>query len=204
MVRGVRPPFRHQLVAAAVADRSGHFGLRVMNVAEQSRAGRARHHARRFALRLRQLGVVNAVDAQRALLHHLLVRVELARAVRARPRAILAADALIVIDQHDAVFGTLVARAGRAYRHAWRVFAVQARLGEMHGFRIGKLADLECLYAVEECSRGVLVVRAVIGQVTGEARSIPLLAARHARVAANANVEIDDERELGHWYTREW
>ena len=59
----------------------------------------------------------------------------LARAVRARPRAQLAADALVLVDQHDAVLGALVAGAGRAHRHAGRRLAVQARAREVQRHR---------------------------------------------------------------------
>ena len=56
------------------------------------------------------------VDAQRALGHHLALLVQLAHAVRARPRAVLAADALVVIDEHDAVFfASLVVRFTLSY-----------------------------------------------------------------------------------------
>src|SRR3546814_1615707 len=58
-----------------------------------------------------------------------------ARAVRAGPRAQLAADALVLVDQHDAVLGALVAGAGGAHGHAGRRFAVQARAREVQGHR---------------------------------------------------------------------
>jgi hypothetical protein len=89
-----------------------------VHVAEQSRTGRAGEHAGRLALALRQGLVGDAVDAQGALLHHLLLLVELANAVGAGPGAVLAADALVVVDQHDAVVLALVRGAGRADRHA--------------------------------------------------------------------------------------
>ena len=117
----------HQRVAAALADRLRHDRLRVVDVAEQARVGRAGQHAGRACGRARGSAcVVDAIDAQRALGHHLALLVDLAHAVGAGPRAVLAADALVVVDQHDAVLGALVARAGRAHRHAGRVLAVQA------------------------------------------------------------------------------
>src|SRR5882672_8778482 len=45
MVGGPGFPFRNQRVAAALADRLRHLGLRVVHVAEQARVGRAGHHA---------------------------------------------------------------------------------------------------------------------------------------------------------------
>ena len=73
-----------------------------------------------------------------------------ARAVGTGPRAILAADALVGVDQHDAVFGALVGRARRAHGHAGGVLAVQAGFREMHVRAHRVLADLEGLHPVEE------------------------------------------------------
>ncbi len=151
-----------------------------------------------LALGLGELPVVDAVDAQRALLHHLLLLVELARAVRAGPRAVLAADALVVIDEHDAVLGALVARAGGTHRHARRVLAVQAGLRKVHRLGVRIFADLEGLHAIEERPRRIRSVRALIGHRAGGAGGVPLLAARDAGVAADANVQVYDQRELGH------
>ena len=131
-----------------------------MDVAEQPRVRRAGQHARGLPVRFGQRLVVDAVDAQRALGHLLPLLVELAHAVRARPRAVLAADALVVVDQHDAVLRALVARTGRADGHARRILAVQARLRKVHRLRVGELADLEGLHAVEEGAGRIRVVRA--------------------------------------------
>ena len=147
---GLRLPLGHQRVAAALADRLRDLGVRILHVAEQPRAGRAGLDAGGLAVVRRQLLVVDAVDAQRALGHHLALLVELARAVGAGPRAVLAADALVVVDQHDAVFLALVARAGRAHRHARRVLAVQAALREVDRLGAGEAAGLVGLHAVEE------------------------------------------------------
>jgi hypothetical protein len=81
-----------------------------------------------LAVRWCKRRVLDAVDAERALGHHLALFIELARAVRTRPRAVLAADALVVVDEDDAVALSLVARTGRADRDARRVLAVQAAL----------------------------------------------------------------------------
>src|SRR5690606_30396178 len=94
-------------------------------------ARRADLHAGRFALGLWQVLVVDAVDAERAFLHHALDLAVLARAVGAGPRAQLAADAFVLVDQHDAVLGALVAGAGRAHGDAGRRLAVQARAREV-------------------------------------------------------------------------
>jgi hypothetical protein len=155
VVGRARVPLGHQRVAAALADGHRHHRVRVVHVAEQARAGRAGQHAGRLAFGFGQRGAGDAVHAQRALAHHLALFVELARAVGAGPAAVLAADALVVVDQHDAVLGALVAGAGGAHRHAGRVFAVQAALGEVHRLRVGELAHLEGLHAVEEGAAGV-------------------------------------------------
>ena len=92
----------------------------------------------------------------------------------------------------------LVGGAGRADRDARRILAVQARLREMHGLRVRVFADLEGLHAVEERAGGILAVRLEVGERTRRARRVPFLARRHAGVAADADVEVDDEGELGH------
>ena len=168
-----------------------------MSPKSRALVGQASTHAG-LRSRLRQRLVVDAVHAQRALLHHLLVLVDLARAVGTGPRAVLAADALVVVDQHDAVLGALVARAGRAHRHAGRVFAMQAGLREVHRLRVRKLADLERLHAVEERAGRILAVGTLVRQRPGLSRGVPFLAARHAGMAADADVEVDHQRELRH------
>jgi hypothetical protein len=51
VVRRMRAPLGHQLVAAGVLDRPRHLRLRIVDVAEEPRVRRARHHARRLAVR---------------------------------------------------------------------------------------------------------------------------------------------------------
>src|SRR5947208_2514986 len=87
---------RHMV--AALADRTRHVRIGILDVAEQARAGRACLHARRLAVVGREGRVLDAIDAERALGHHLARLVDLARTVRARPRAVLAGDALVVVD----------------------------------------------------------------------------------------------------------
>ena len=50
LVRRPRLPFRHQRIAAALADRARDLRVRILDVAEQARAGRARLDARRLAV----------------------------------------------------------------------------------------------------------------------------------------------------------
>ena len=102
------------------------------------RLDRARHDAGRLAVLLGEMVVVDAVDAQRAFLHHAGIVVELARAIGAGPGAQLAADADRLVDQHDAVLGALVGGAGRADGDAGRLLAMQAGFREMHGARAAR------------------------------------------------------------------
>lgn len=88
MVGGLGVPLRHQRITAALADGLADFGLRILDVAEQPRTGRAGLDAGRLAVLRRQQLVVDAVDAKRALGHHLPRFVDLARAVGGRPRRI--------------------------------------------------------------------------------------------------------------------
>src|SRR5258706_12880873 len=127
MIGWLRVPFGHQLISVALADRAADFRFRIVDVAEEPRIGRARHHTGWLAFGFGFRLVVDAIDAQRALGHHLAALAELPRAVRTRPRAVLAADALVVIDEDDAVLLALVRRAGRADRHARRGVAIEGR-----------------------------------------------------------------------------
>src|SRR3546814_10018928 len=72
---------------------AGDLGIRIAQVAEMARARGAGGDAGRHAIDLLQVLVVDAVEAERAFLHHADVFVELARAVGAGPGAELAADA---------------------------------------------------------------------------------------------------------------
>src|SRR5688572_2576433 len=159
-------------------------------------ADRAGRDARGHAIYLFQLVVVDAVDAQRAFLHHADVFVELAGAVRAGPGAQLAADAEGLVDQHDAVLGALEGGAGRAHRHARRLLAMQARFREMHGAAVRAFASLEAVDAVEPDAGGRVAPGLVVGQRRHVAAAVPFLAIDRAGVAANADVEVDDEAEL--------
>src|SRR5438132_9560671 len=85
VIGGPGLPFRHQLIPIAFANRLARFRFGVMDVAEESRVRRAGHYARGLALSLRLRLVVDAVDAQCALRHHLAALVELPRAIRTGP-----------------------------------------------------------------------------------------------------------------------
>ena len=124
-VGGPASRLRHQGVAAPLRDQARHLGRRIGQIAEVPGAGRAGGHAR--GDRVFQVLVVDAVDAQGALLHHPGRGVELARAVGTRPRAELAADAAVLIDEHDPVLLALVRGPGGADGHARRVLAMEWR-----------------------------------------------------------------------------
>src|SRR5690606_633653 len=155
-------------------------------------------HAGRLPLRFRDVLVVDAVHAQRALLHHALDRVVLAGAVGAGPTAQLAADALVLVHQHDAVLGALVAGAGRADRDAGRLFAMQAAAREVQGHRRLRLAghDFIGMHAVEPDAGRPLAVRLLVAERAGDAAGVPFLAGHRAGVAADAGVQVDHQAEL--------
>src|SRR5215813_12150851 len=119
-----------------------------------ARSDRAGRDASRHALFFLQVLVVDPIDAQRALLHHADIFIELARAVGARPGAELAADAEILVHQHDAVLGALEGGTGRANGDARRLFAMQTGPWEVHGAAARALARLEAVDAVEPHARG--------------------------------------------------
>src|SRR5690606_29178358 len=118
LVGGLVAELRHQVDAAARGDQRRYVGVRVVEVAEVARAAGAGLHAGRLALGFVEVLVVDAVHAQGALLHPPLDFAVLARSVGAGPAAQLAADALVLVDQHDAVLGALVACARRTHGDA--------------------------------------------------------------------------------------
>ena len=162
-----------------------------------ARPGRAgRNAGRRPAARVQVL-VVDLVDAERALLHHPGVGVVFPRAVGAGPGAELAADAGVGVDQHDAVLRPLVGGAGRADGDAGRVLAVQAGLGEVHRAAVALVAHhLEGVDAVEPHAAGIGAVRVAVGQRRRMAGGVPLLAVHRAGMAADADVQVDDQAQL--------
>ena len=160
-----------------------------------ARARGARPHARRHAILFGQIEVVDPVDAERALLHHAPIGIQLARPVRAGPGAQAAADAQILVDQDDAVLGALVRCARRAHGDAGGVLAVQAGLREVHGVAVRSLAHLIAVHPVQPGAARLGAVRVLIGQRRRVPAGVPFLAADHARLAADAGVEIDHQAE---------
>src|SRR5574341_1567445 len=116
-VTGLGPQNVHAIVADEQADRA----LRIVAIAENARADRARLHAGG----LQPLG--DPVVAPRALLRGPGAHVEIARAVGAGLHAVLAADAVLAVDENDAVPGP-VGRARRAHLDAGRMLALVAQL----------------------------------------------------------------------------
>ena len=162
-----------------------------------ARACRAGADASGDAVHLGNVLVIDAVDAERALLHHASLGVELARAIGAGPGAEAAAHAGILVDQHDAICGALVAGACRADGDAGRVVAVQARFGEMDDLRRAvRRLDLELVDAVQPGAGGLGAVCVLVAQRRAIAAGVPFLAADRAGMAADADIEVDDEAEL--------
>src|SRR5207344_1149615 len=95
--------------------------------------------------------------------------VELARAVRTRPRTQVAAHALVLIDEDDAV-AALVRRTGWTDGDARRFLAMQARHRKVDRLRIGVHADLVMPDAVEPDARRLGAVGIVIGERSADRR----------------------------------
>jgi hypothetical protein len=146
---------------------------------------------------LRQVVVVDAIDAEGAFLHHALGRVHLAGTVRAGPGAQAAADAIALVDQNDAVLDPLVAGTRRADGDTGRILAMQAGFWEMHKLR-GTLRGLHLVAvdAVEESARGGGAIGVLIAERGAVILGVPALAGDHAGVAADAGIEVDDKAEL--------
>ena len=97
----------------------GGIGIRVVQVTVEAGTGRAALHAGG------QLVLGGEMPTQRALLGALLGRVPRAHAIGAGHHAVLAADALLLVHQHDVV-AVAVAGARGAHRHARGVLALLA------------------------------------------------------------------------------
>jgi hypothetical protein len=158
-----------------------------------ARRNRARGNTGRHTIFGREALIVDAVDAQRALLHDAGVFVELAGAVGTGPGAELATDAEIFVDQHDTVLGAFVGRAGRAHRDACGLGTMQARAREVHGSAIRAFPGFEGVHAVEPHAVGLGIVGPQVGERCGDAASVPLLTVHRAGMAADADIEVDDE-----------
>ena len=155
----------HQVEAAAVGDEAGDRAVGVGEIAEVARAGRAGADAGGDAVDLGKFSVFNAIDAEGAFLHHALGRVHLAGAVGAGPGAEAAADAVVLVDQDDAVLGALEAGAGGADGDARGVGAVQAGLREVDDpGRAGVGDRLEAVDAVEKGAFGIGAVGVAVGE----------------------------------------
>ena len=159
-------------------------------------AGRAGGDAGRHAILGRDVVVVDAVDAERAFFHHADIGVEFARSIGAGPTAELAADAFVLVDQHYAVRRALVGRAGRADRDAGGRLAMQAGAREVHRAPAHIRRVFVRVDAVEPDAVDVAAVRIDVGQRRHVSAGVPFLAGRHARLAADASVEVDDEAKF--------
>ena len=163
-----------------------------------ARARRAGLHAGGDAVFGLQVVVVNAVDAERAFLHHAVAVVIFARAIGAGPGTEFAADAGFGIDQHDAVFGALVGCAGGADGDAGRRFAMEAGARKMHDAGIVPALFLHfiAMDAVQPHAGGIGAIRIAVVKRRGIALRVPFLAGGGTGLAADAGVEVDDEAEL--------
>src|SRR5262245_24808879 len=138
----------------------------------------ARLHASRDAILLGKILIVDAVDAERAFLHHAMVVVIFARTIGTGPGTELAADAGLGIDQHDAVLGPLIGGACRAHGNASRFLAMEAGAREMHDARLLILCALHLIAmdTVEPGSLGRCAVSILVVERRRIALRVPFLA----------------------------
>src|SRR5579872_6138480 len=125
---------------------------------------RACRDAGRHALLFGNMLVVDTIDTERTLPHHALIFVELARTIRACPRAQLAADTDVGVHQHDTVLRTLVAGAGWTDGDASGLLAMQARPREMHGAAVRSLTRFVGMHAVQPHAIRMVLIRIEIRQ----------------------------------------
>ena len=152
---------------------------------------RTREDARGLAVVFGQPLVVDAIDAKRALSSRARALIELARAVRARPRAVVAADALVVVDEHDAV-AALVARAGRDTRGRRRLPRNAGTTSGSGSSSCPESARPRSVWTRLKRRRRARAVGVVVGERAADRRcAVPFLARGGAGVAADADVEID-------------
>ena len=188
--------FGHQRHAAPLGHQLRDLGGGVAQIAEMARRGGAGAHAGGDAVGLVHGRVVDAVGAQRAFLHDAAGVVEFAGAVGAGPGAQAAADAQILVHQHDAVRRPLVGGAGGADGNAGRIVAMQAGAGEMEREARAAVVDLEAVDAVQPGPRRFGAVGRGVGQRRGRPHRVPRLAGDGAGMAADADIEVDDQAQF--------
>src|SRR6185437_6375243 len=210
--RDRRPPRRQILVVRPIAqaveqtlsstggNQLGDAAFGVGQIAEVTRTRRTGRDTGRLALGLRQIPVIDAIDAECAFAHHALFLIEFPRPVGTGPRAELAADADLGVDEHDAVLCALVRGAGRTDRHTEGILAVQAGAGQVHGARASVCGDFIRMHTVEPHAVGLRPLLVVIRQRAELPAVVPFLAAHRTGMATDAGIEVDDQSEsLGPW-----
>ena len=164
MVHWFRTLFRHQVHAAALAGKDADVRFRVREVAEVARARGAGAHACGLAVFFGEVFVVDAVNAEGALLHDTVIAIIFARAIRTGPRAQLATDARVRIDKDNTVFGTLVGRAGRTNRYAGGFLTVQTGPWKVNSPRRITLRNFVAVNSVEPGAGWISTVGLAIGK----------------------------------------
>ena len=132
--------------------------------------------------------IVNTINTEGAFRHDLPRFIELSSAVGAGPGTVFAADALVIVDQHDSILFAFITGARWADRHTRGVLAVQAGFRKVNGLGIGEGARLIGLNTIKKCSSGISPVWILIGKRTGCPGGIPLFAGSNTGVASNAYV----------------
>ena len=140
--------------------------------------------------------VINPVNTERALLHHAFSRIHLTCAIRARPCTKPAANAPIFIDQHNAIFFTLIRCSCRANRHTRCIFTMQARFREMHNPCICACAGLECMHAVKPRAHRIIAIGIFISQRRAITGRVPFFTIHHTSLTADTNIKVDHKAKF--------
>lgn len=161
-------------VVAVLGKLAANGRIRVVQIAVEARSSRAVVHAGRL-----RRAVGRKMLAQGTLARHAVRLGEGAYAIGAGVQAVLAADALGLVHQHDARLAVAVARARWAHFHAASVSTLLALDGQVVAFDVGV------------ASRGANLHHAVIERAQ---RQVVLeLATDNAAVAPRAAIKIDDQ-----------
>ena len=188
---------RHQVIAATARNQLADIGVRIAKIAERARAHRAGGDTGRDATFLGQVRVVDLVHTERAFLHDARILIILPGAIGAGPGTELASDAGICVHQNNAVFFALVGGAGRADGDAGRIVAMQAAFREMDHASAGLLIlHLETVDAIEPHTGRISAIRVRIGHRGRMSAAVPFLAVDGAGMAADTDIEVNDQPEL--------
>ena len=70
----------------------------------------------------------------------------------------------------------------------------------MYGFGFRVFAHFIGLYPIKKCASGIFSIGHQISKGAGYPGCVPLLATGNAGVTTYADIEVDYQGELGHWF----